>query len=205
MHDTTLPSSELVAATVKALTTNHFQAAVVNTRTDALQRVKDLVPAGASVMNGSSRTLEDIGFMDYLKQGQHGWRNLHADVLAEPDMAKQGELRRRAVLSDVYLGSAHAVTQEGELLIASNTGSQLPHLAFTSPLVILVVGAEKIVPNLAAAFERLKTIVIPREDERMKTAYGIGTTHSKTLILHRENPMLRRNFHVILVNEKLGF
>jgi len=106
-------------------------------------------------MNGASRTLEEIGYVDYLKSGTHGWKNLHEEILAEKDPATQALLRKQSVLSDYYLGSAHAVTQTGELVIASNSGSQLPHLAYTSPNIILVVGTHKIVPTLQDALARI--------------------------------------------------
>ena len=156
-------------------------------------------------MNGASESLREIGFIDYLRGGSHPWKNLHEEILAEEDPAKQSQLRRKAVVSDYYLGSAHAITESGELLVTSNSGSQLPHLAFTSPNLVLVVGANKIVPSLADAFERVEKHVIPLEDERMKKAYGFGTLWAKTLILHRENPALGRNVHVIIVGEELGF
>jgi L-lactate utilization protein LutC len=178
---------------------------LVETRSDALQKIKELIPQGVSVMNGSSRTLEEIGFVDYLKEGKHGWNNLHEAILAETDPAKQAALRKQSVLSDYYLGSVHALTEAGEMLVASNSGSQLPHLAFTSQNLILVVGAQKIVPTLADAFDRLEKHVVPLEDERMQKAMGTGTYASKVLIINKEQAFMGRKSHIILVNEKLGF
>ncbi len=156
-------------------------------------------------MNGSSETLSEIGYIDFLKSGQHGWNNLHELILAEPDQVKQGLLRRQSVVSDYYLGSVHALSETGEMVIASNTGSQLPHSAFTSTNLIYVVGSQKITPTLLDALQRLNEYVVPMEDERMKKAYGFGTTHAKTLIMHKENPMFGRNIKVIIVKESLGF
>lgn len=205
MDYATLASKETVEKTVAALTAHSFMPEVVASKEDALARIKELIPQGASVMNGASLTLQQIGFVEYLQAGQHGWNNLHAAILAQTDAAKQSEMRKMGVLSDYYLGSVHALSQSGELVIASNTGSQLPHLAYTSPNLILVVSTEKITPSLTDALERLQKHVIPLEDERMKAAYGYGTTHTKTLILHKENPALGRKVHVLLVEEKLGF
>lgn len=200
-----LASIEVLAKVTQGLTERNFLPETVQTGADALARVKELIPAGASVMNGSSRTLEQIGFVDYLKDGAHGWNNLHATVLAEKDAEKQKVLRRQSVLSDYYLGSAHAITESGEIVIASNTGSQLPHLAFTSPNLILVAGIQKIVPTLQDAFERIQAYVMPLEEVNMQQKYGAHTARNKTLILHGENPMHGRKVHVILVSEKLGF
>lgn len=189
----------------EGLTSKHFEPIIVATKEEALAKIRELIPAGASVMNGASETLAEIGYIDLLKSGTHGWNNLHDGILAETDAAKQAELRKHSVLSDFYIGSSHAVAETGEIVIASNTGSQLPHLAFTSPNVILVVGVQKIVPTLADAFRRIDEVVVPLEDERMKKVYGYGTLHAKTLILHSENPALGRKVRVILMEEEAGF
>lgn len=205
MDYTQLASSGSIEKSSKALTANRFTPIVVETGAEALAYIQQHIPAGASVMNGSSVTLEEIGFVEYLKSGAHEWNNLHEGVLKEENKEKRDSLRKHAVVSDYYLGSVHAVSETGELLIASNTGSQLPHLAYTSPNMILVVGTQKIVPNLAAAFERLEKHVIPLEDEHMKRLYGAGTQHNKSLILHGESSMMGRSVTVLLVKEKLGF
>ena len=156
-------------------------------------------------MNGSSRTLEQIGFVDYLKSGKHGWNNLHEAILNEKDKAKQAILRKQSVISDYYLGSVHALVETGEFVIASNSGSQLPYLVFTSPNLILVVSDKKIVPTLKEAMKRLEKHVIPLEDKSIREKYGVGTAPNKILIFKGENPMLGRKVRMILVKEDLGF
>jgi L-lactate utilization protein LutC len=205
MDYTTLASKEAVEKTTASLTANSFMPEVLATKEAALARIKELIPAGASVMNGASRTLEQIGYVEYLKAKQHGWSNIHDAILEETDDAKKADMRKMGVLSDFYLGSVHALTEDGQLVISSNSGSQLPHLAYTSPNLILVVSTEKITPTLTDAFLRIEKHVVPLEDERMKAAYGYGTMRTKTLILHKENPGMGRKVHVLLVEEKLGF
>jgi hypothetical protein len=200
-----LASADVITATEKALAERGFLPETIATGAEALERIKALIPAGASVMNGSSRTLEEIGFVEYLKGGEHGWNNLHRAILEEKDPAKKSLLRKQAVLSDFYLGSAHAIAQTGELVIASNSGSQLPHLAFTSPNLILVVSTQKITPTLDAALARLHDYVLPLEDARMKQVGMGGSTISKLLVINREQAFMGRKLHVLLVNEKLGF
>lgn len=204
MYDT-LASSEAIAKTAEGLKKRGFDPIIVGAKANALEKIKELIPAGASVMNGSSVTLEEIGFIDYLKAGEHGWNNVHEAIINETDPVKQGELRRNSVTSDFYLGSVHALSETGEMVIASNTGSQLPHIVFTSPNLILVVGAQKITPTLADAVERLEKYVVPLEDARAMKAYGAHTAQNKTLIWRGENPMMGRKIHVLIVNEKLGF
>jgi L-lactate utilization protein LutC len=205
MDYNTLAAQDRIDKTTAALKANNFDVVVVEKGAEALERIKELIPKDASVMNGSSTTLNQIGFVDYLKSGTHGWKNLHEDILNEKDPEKQAQLRKLSVVSDYYLGSAHAVTQEGMLMFASNTGSQLPHLAFTSPNIILVVSTKKIVKDVADGFARIDTHILPLEDVRLMKQYGAHTMHSKTLILHKENPMMKRKVLVMFVKEDLGF
>ncbi len=200
-----IASAEVVSRTEEALKANGFLAETVATGAEALEKIKEIINKDSSVMNGSSRTLDEMGFVDYLKKGGHGWNNLHEGILKEVDPAKQTILRKQSALSDFYLGSVHALTETGELIIASNTGSQLPHIVFTSPNVIFVVGTQKIVPNFAEAITRLEDYVFPLEDKRIMGLYGSHSMISKVVTLRRENPMMGRKVHVILVNEKLGY
>ncbi len=205
MNYNQLASDEAVLEVSNKLSSRGIEVMTVNSKQEALEKIKDLIPAGVSVMNGASVTLQEIGFVDYLKSGEHPWNNLHAAIVAETDPAKQAELRKQALLSDYYLGSVHAVAQTGEILIASNTGSQLPHTAFSSKNVILVVGTNKITPNFEEALNRLHKEVMPKEDERMKGVYGVGTTLNKLLIMYGENPMMGRKVTLLLVKEELGY
>ena len=200
-----LATETQIQNTLEALKKNGVEGIVVNTGSEALKRIEELIPEGASVMNGSSVTLETIGFVDYLKSGSHSWNNLHGAIVKETEREKQREARRKSLTADYYLGSVHALTEEGEFLVASNTGSQLPHIAFSSPNIILVVGSQKIVPTLEDAMARLKDYVVPLEDKHMRQKYGVGTNLSKILIFRKEVPINQRTIRMILVKEKLGF
>lgn len=205
MNYTTLASKEVIERTVKSLSEKHMKTYVVKDGKEALENIKTLIPKGASLMNGSSRTLEQIGFVEYLKSEQHGWNNLHKAIVEQKDPVKQAILRKQSVLSDYYIGSAHALTEEGTLVIASNTGSQLPHIVFTSQNIVFVISTKKIVPTTNDAMDRLYTHVVPLESERMMGVYGVPTAVNKILVFNNENPMMGRNVHVILVETDLGF
>ncbi len=205
MNYTTLANQQTLEATQAALKERNVEALLVESGVEALAKIKELIPAGASVMNGTSRSLEQIGLVDFLTTGDHGWNNLHQAIAAEKDPAKQGALRKQALLADYYIGSVHALAETGEFIIASNTGSQLPHIVFTSPNIIFVVGTQKIVPTLPDTMKRLYEHVIPLEDVRMKAAYGVGTFPSKIVTFNRENPRMGRTVRMILVQEQLGF
>ena len=156
-------------------------------------------------MNGASVTLEQIGFVDYLKSGTHGWNNLHKTIVEEKDPVKQMFLRKQSVLSDYYLGSVHALISNGEFIIASNTGSQLPHIVFTTSNLIFVVSTKKIVPTFTEALKRLEKYVIPLENQRMQERYHMNTALNKIVVFKNENSAMSRKVHLILVEEDLGF
>jgi L-lactate utilization protein LutC len=200
-----LASAESIKSTIAALAAHNIEGMVVENGAAALAKLKELIPAGSSVMNGSSVTLETIGYVDYLKEGKHGWNNLHETIVVEKDPAKQAVLRQQATHADYYLGSVHALFETGEFVIASNTGSQLPHVVFTSKNLIFVVGAQKIVPNLAEAMKRLEEYVIPLEDKRSQKAYGVNTYPNKILFFKGEAKGMQRKIQVLIINEALGF
>lgn len=200
-----LATKESVEKTIKALGSKNIEAVIVNNGAEALEKIKEFIPQGSSVMNGASVTLEQIGFVDYLAAGKHGWNNLHDNILAEKDKTRQAVLRKQAVLSDYYLGSVHALAETGEFVIASASGSQLPHIVFTSQNLIFVVSTKKIMPTLADAMNRLEEYVVPLEDKHMQEKYGMGTSLNKIVTFKNENPMSGRKVRMILVNENLGF
>ena len=201
----TLPTEDRINRAIGALKERGVEAIVVPDRVAALAKVKELIPQGVSIDNGSSRTLEEIGLIDLLKEGQHGWNNLHAAVVAEKDPAKQMMLRKEALMSDYYLGSVHAISETGEMVDASASGSQIPALAFTAKHLVLVAGTQKLVSTLADGLTRVKDYVFPLEDARMKSKGAPGTLLAKILIIAHEHPMMGRTVQLILVNEKLGF
>ncbi len=205
MNYETLATQEQITKTIAALAERNVHAELVATGSEAFEKIKTMIPQGASVMNGASVTLETIGFVQYLQDGKHGWNNLHDGIIKEQDKAKQSLLRKQAVLSDYYLGSVHALVENGQFLIASNSGSQLPHIVFTSPNIIFVVGAQKIVPNLDEAFKRLEEYVVPKEEVHMQEKYGAHTYPSKVVLFNREKPDSGRTVKMLIVHEKLGF
>ncbi len=196
--------SETPLQTVAAqLTTHGFAATVVKNKAEALNAVKALIPAGSNVMNGSSTTLIEIGFIDYFKGTAHGWTNLHAPIVAEKDRAKGTQLRRKALTAQYFLASANAVSETGEMVFSDASGSRVGALPFAAEHVILVVGKNKIVPTLQDALDRVWKVVFPLENQRAQKAYGMPSSINKTFIWHKE--AMPDRVQVILVDENLGF
>jgi L-lactate utilization protein LutC len=202
-----LPVEDQLQKTIAAIQSRGITVNLVETKESALSQLQTMIPAGASVMTGASITLQEIGFVSLLREGNHPWRNVKAEILAEQDPARQAALRKQGTLSDYFLGSVNAIAETGELIIASATGSQLPAYAYSSSNVIWVVGAQKITPTLETALQRVREYVLPLEDQHMKMLYGNEAESfiGKLLIFEREAPYLHRHLNLILVNEVLGY
>jgi len=202
----TLASRDRIQKTIAALKSRGVAAEVVPGPAEALARLKDLVPAGASISTGASITLREIGLDELLKGTAHQWKNLKAEYLAEKDPARQQLLRRQSVLADYYLGSVHAVAETGEVVIASMTGSQLSPYAYAARNVIWVVGAQKITATLEDAMHRVRDYVLPHENARMLESSGgkMGSRIGKLMVFENEVAFLGRTVTLIFVNQKLG-
>jgi len=202
---TEIPSRQVLEDTVKALQSRGVLAEIVETKAGALERVKDIIPAGASVMVSGSQTLDEIGFTEFLKEGEHSWHNLAKEIAEEKDPTHHHQLLLQSTMADFYLGSVHAISKRGELVFASTNGHQLPAYSFNSPNIVWVVGAQKITNNVAAALERVMGYWLPQENEKQKRLGHGGCFIGKFLIFEREDPRLHRKVHLLLVNEPLGF
>ncbi len=202
----TLAATDRIQAAMEALKARGITPELVQTGPEALARLQELIPAGASLSTGASLTLKEIGFEDLLVSGSHPWKNLKAEYLAEKDPARQTLLRRRSTLADYYLGSVHAVAQTGEVVIASMTGSQLSPYAYAAANVIWVVGTQKITASLEEAIRRVREYVFPHEDKRMRESSGgrMGSMIGKMLIFEREAAFLSRTITLIFVGQKIG-
>jgi len=205
MNYTTIPSIAVISKTADALRARGVEVFVAENRAEALAKVKDIIPNGATINNGSSVTLGEIGLIEYLKSEVHGWKNLHAAVVAEKDPAKQALLRKEAIFAEYYIGSVHAIAETGEMIIASASASQLPPIVSTSPNLIFVAGAQKITPTYEDAMKRVREHVVPLEDKRMKDVGMGGTVLAKIVTFEREPVFTGRVVRMILVKEKLGF
>ncbi|KAF9094636.1 hypothetical protein BGX29_009427 [Mortierella sp. GBA35] len=205
-HYSKVVSADRVAAAKAGLEKSGFKVHLVNSRGEAFEKVKNLIPAGASVNNAHSTTLEEIGFITYLK-GETGWDNVHATILAEKDPAKQAELRRTIGSTvDYYLTSMSAVTEDGKLAHADLSGSKVGGVAFGAANVIVVVGTNKIVKDEEEAWTRTNEFALAAESARARDAYGVPASAIVNYeVLRNANPFAADRIQVVLVNDALGF
>ena len=193
------PRLQRVAA---ALTAKNFAAEILDGTAAARTRVKDLVPAGATVFTAASETLRLSGIEeDISSSGRYDALRTRGQAM---DRATQmDEIRRLLASPDVIVGSVAAVTDSGSLVAASASGSQLTGYAGGSARVILVVGAQKVVPDLSTALRRVEEHCLPLENARAQQVYGGPSAVNRVLILNAEPHPGRVT--VLLLREAIGF
>ncbi|KAF8941270.1 prespore-specific protein [Dissophora ornata] len=205
-HFAKAASAERVNAAKAGLEANGFKVHLVNTRHDAFEAIKNLIPAGTSINNAHSTTLEEIGFITYIK-GQTPWKNVHGEILAEKDPAKQAELRRTLGSTvDYYLTSVAAISETGHISHGDLSGSKVGGVAYGSANVIVVAGSNKIVKDEHEAWKRQQEFALPLESARVRIAYGLpasAITHYE--VIRKANPFNANRIQIIIVNEALGY
>lgn len=193
-----------ITTTIESLKKNGIEAEAVDTGEQAKEKVLALLPKGAEVMNMSSVTLESLGLVaEIMESGNY---DSVKKKLKSMDRKTEGlQMQKIGAAPEYSVASVHAVTEDGHIFIASNTGSQLPADAYGSAHVIFVVGTQKIVKNNDDAFKRIYEYVLPLESEHINKQYNItaGSFVSKLLIINRE--IVPGRIHVIFVKEILGF
>jgi acyl-CoA hydrolase len=183
-----------------ALRLRNFDARIVADAAEAREMVLALLPEGAEVGEGASITLDQIGVTEIVeKSGRYD--AIRPRTRAMDRATQMREIRKLAAAPDVQINSVHALTEDGRMVIASGTGSQLGPIGFGAGKVVLVVGAQKIVPDLETAYRRVEEYSYPLEDAKMQELYGARSSVSKMLILNRDSP---GRTTVILVAEPVG-
>ncbi|KAF8943235.1 hypothetical protein BGZ47_005659 [Haplosporangium gracile] len=199
-------SAERLNAAKAGLEKNGFKVHVVNTRADAFEALKNLIPAGVTINNAHSTTLEEIGFITYIK-GETQWNNIHGTIILEKDPVKQIDLRRTLGSTvDYYLTSVAAVTETGHLAHGDLSGSKVGPVSFAAGNVIIVVGSNKIVKDEHEAWKRMEEHAWPLESARVRIAYGLpqsSITHFE--YIRSVSPFNANRIQVLLINEALGY
>jgi acyl-CoA hydrolase len=198
---TALPDDQTLAATVVALEEHGFSVEVVDDLDGARAATLARIPAGALVMTNTSITLQETGIADAIDDG--GPYDSARNKLNQLDYATQlPEMKAIAGQPDYALGSVHAITRDGALVIASASGSQLASYAWGAANVIFVVGAQKLVPSSEAGRERIHQHSLKLEDARAYAVYGQNSFVGKILEIRQELP---GRIHVVLIRQSVGF
>ena len=199
-----LAKKETIDKAIEALKINGIDARFVGNKEEAKRLVLEFIPEGSEVMTMTSTTLETIGLSGEINREKSKFKPVRDKLYAMDRATETQEMNRLGAAPEYVLGSVHAVTVDGHVLIASNTGSQLPAYAYAALHVIWVVGAQKIVKDTEEGLKRIYEHSLPLESERAKKAYGVpGSSVNKILIINKEVQPGR--ITLILVNEVLGF
>jgi YkgG family uncharacterized protein len=181
----------------------------------AVQFLVSRIPAGATVMNGGSTTLEQIGFLETLKNGRYEWLRPKVAAIADPE--ERIRARRRAGTADYFVGGINAITEKGEILNADGGGNRVAAYAYGAGKLFLVAGVNKIVPDLAAAFERLRNHAAVEEARHLRADTPCARTGrcdndacrgpdrqcGKVLVI--ENEKIPGRICVVMIGEELGY
>ncbi|MFI1919071.1 LUD domain-containing protein [Nocardia sp. NPDC020380] len=195
-------SEESLARTAAALTAHGFTAEILDDAAAARARIEELIPAGSSVFTGASETLRLSGIDKDINAGDRS-TSVKARVLSMDRVAQADEFRQLLASPDVVVGSVAAVTETGSLVAVSATGSQIPSYAGGAARAIWIVGAQKIVPDLATALRRVEEHALPLESDRARAVYGQPSVVNRLLVLNGE--LIPGRGTVLLLREAIGF
>lgn len=208
---------------LKNLEANNMEAHFVETKKDALNLVKEMLPEGATVSNGGSVTLVETGVMALLNSGKYQYLDRSR---AQTDEERK-EIYRKCFSADYYFCSANAITEAGELYNVDGNCNRISCITFGPKNVVVIAGINKIVSDIGAAVKRVKTISAPKNTKRLgcetycaktgvciseKTgeleAIGKGCSSPQRICctyLVSSQQRVKNRIKVILVNEELGY
>lgn len=197
-----LASDTQIMRTAQSLEAHGIHAIIAANGEETRTKLLELLPEGAEVFLGSSDTVKELGLKEIVDNSERF--NSVRVRLAKMDSSTQNrEMIKMGAVPEYIIGSVQAVTEDGSVVIASNTGSQLAPYAASAAHVIWVVGSQKIVRTLEEGFERVYQYALPLEDARLMKEYGMRSSVNKMLIIHKE--VIPGRTTIILVKEKLGF
>jgi len=196
-----LADKKTIEETINNLKPRNINVFFVKTGEEAKKKVLEIIPQGARVLASASVTLETTGIRDEIDESGK-YISVRKEYMALDREKEADKIRILRSTPDFIIASVHAVTKKGEVLIASNTGSQLAGYTAGAGKVIWVVGVQKIVDNLDEGFKRVYDYVLPKESEKLKKLYGVPSNVSKLLIFNKE--VAKDRVTLIFVNESVG-
>ena len=194
-------SEESIQRAAKALRAHNFAVEVFDTPAEARAYVNSVLPKDQSILTASSETVRLSGLDEDINRS--GKFNAIRPQLEKMDRNTQrAEMRKLGSAPDVVVGSVHAVTEDGRVVAASASGSQLGTYAYGAGRVIWVVGSQKVVPDIDTAMKRVQLYAYPKEDIRAREKYGMPSALLKVLTMNGDWP---GRITLVLVREPIGY
>jgi len=197
--------------TIKNLRDHGFDVVPVRNATEALETAKKFFTDNVrSVGLGGSTTVQEIGLLSWLRE-QTGFR-LFDQYEENISMEENVERRRKGLLTDIYVTSSNAITRTGYLVNVDGSGNRVAAQAYGPKTVLLIVGKNKIVPNVEAGFRRVEEVVAPKNVARVnekalslnkEQRYTVQNIQSVFVVIKKSDDKDR--IKIILVDEALGF
>lgn len=193
---------------IKNLEKRNMKGYHVKSRDELFALLSELVPAGATVANGGSMTLEELGVFSWLRG---------RDDITYFDR-ETGDRRKCMVAafdSDVYFAGTNAVTEDGCLYNVDGNGNRVAAMIYGPKSVVVVVGVNKIVSDLDAAKERVRKIAAPANTVRLscdtpcsKTGECMDCNSPSRICCNfvvMSNQRVKDRMKVIIMDESLGY
>ncbi len=153
-----------IEKTLNALRANRMDAYYVETAEEAKALALSLIPEGSVCASGGSVTLAETGILDAVKNGNYTYIDR---MLPELTQEQKEEAMRAAFSADVYLASANAITEDGEIYNVDGNSNRVAALIYGPKSVVIVAGVNKLVKDLDEAVLRVKTIAAPKNAKRL--------------------------------------
>jgi len=202
-------SKEAVETAIKNMTAKGYKVTHTASKQEALKTLIDLIPDDSTIYNGGSTSLEEIGYLDFLKDGHKGkkWTNVKAAVveaMGKQDWAKMQQEQTKAWVANYWVTSAAGVSQQGDIVWGSATGTRVS--AHAAGKLVFVIGTNKIVPTYEDAVRRLYEYQLPIESARSRAVYKApGSAVNEEGSIKGSNPYAPGRIHVIVVDGALGY
>lgn len=199
------------ALMVKNLKSHHFDAYYCANKEEAMAKALELIPEGVTVGWGGAQSAEDIGLLEAIRKGPY--QAIDRDTAKSP--AERVALMKKALLSDVFIVGANALSLDGQMVNIDGNGNRVAAIVYGPDSVIVIAGMNKVVATLEDAIQRTRTIAAPMNKQRFNLETPCEVTGAcadcksencicnQLLITRNSKPAGR--IKVILVGEELGF
>jgi L-lactate utilization protein LutB len=199
-------------AVKRELERNGMRAYIAGNSAQARKKALALLKKGASVGLGGSRSVAEIGLLADLREGKYDLNDQYVASLSKTESMRR---RKQGLAAEYFISGSNAVTEDGKLVNVDGLGNRLAAFCFGPDKVIIIVGRNKIVPDVEAALHRVRNVAAPMNARRL----GLNTPCARTgrcgdcqspqricsVTLIIEKQKIKDRMHVILVNEDLGF
>ena len=205
-------NEQRILRTIKALEKKNMNGYMVASNVDLISKIEELISPKSKVSCGGSMTLFETGVIDHLKSGRYEFLDRYKEGLTQDEIK---EIFRQSFLSDAYVTSTNAITENGEIYNVDGNGNRVAAMLYGPDKVIIVAGVNKIVPNVEEAIIRTKEYASPINAKRLNketpcTKIGRCVECNSDNRICNEYTLIKRQIdknriHVIFLNDNLGY